>query len=132
MTTICYFCFMKKIAAIHDLSGFGRASLTVAIPILSYMGYQVCPLPTAVLSAHSEYEGFRSFDLTEQMQPIIEHWKELHLHFDALYSIIRDTNIASQRVAVRNGMRPIDTLIKHYRGIDMPHLVYCIRKVISR
>ena len=86
VTTICYFCFMKKIAAIHDLSGFGRASLTVAIPILSYMGYQVCPLPTAVLSAHSEYEGFRSFDLTEQMQPIIEHWKELHLHFDALYS----------------------------------------------
>lgn len=77
---------MKKIAAIHDLSGYGRASLTVAIPILSYMGYQVCPLPTAILSAHSEYENFRSFDLTDQMQPIIDHWKELHLHFDALYS----------------------------------------------
>ena len=77
---------MKKIAAIHDLSGYGRASLTVAIPILSYMGYQVCPLPTAVLSAHSEYEGFRSFDLTEQMQPIIDHWKQLGLRFDALYS----------------------------------------------
>ena len=77
---------MKKIAAIHDLSGYGRASLTVAIPILSYMGYQVCPLPTAILSAHSEYEHFRSFDLTDQMQPIIEHWKELQLHFDALYS----------------------------------------------
>lgn len=77
---------MKKIAAIHDLSGYGRASLTVAIPILSYMGYQVCPLPTAVLSAHSEYKNFRSFDLTDQMQPIIDHWKELHLHFDALYS----------------------------------------------
>lgn len=78
--------FMKKIAAIHDLSGYGRASLTVAIPILSYMGYQVCPLPTAILSAHSEYQNFRGFDLTEQMQPIINHWKELHLHFDALYS----------------------------------------------
>ena len=77
---------MKKIAAIHDLSGYGRASLTVAIPILSYMGYQVCPLPTAVLSAHSEYEGFRSFDLTEQMQPIIDHWNQLGLRFDALYS----------------------------------------------
>jgi len=77
---------MKKIAAIHDLSGYGRASLTVAIPILSYMGYQVCPLPTAILSAHSEYTNFRSFDLTDQMQPIIDHWKELHLHFDALYS----------------------------------------------
>ena len=59
---------MKKIAAIHDLSGYGRASLTVAIPILSYMGYQVCPLPTAILSAHSEYKDFRSFDLTDQMQ----------------------------------------------------------------
>lgn len=77
---------MKKIAAIHDLSGYGRASLTVAIPILSYMGYQVCPLPTAILSAHSEYKDFRSFDLTAQMQPIIDHWKELGLHFDALYS----------------------------------------------
>ena len=77
---------MKKIAAIHDLSRYGRASLTVAIPILSYMGYQVCPLPTAILSAHSEYKDFRSFDLTDQMQGIIDHWKELDLHFDALYS----------------------------------------------
>lgn len=77
---------MKKIAAIHDLSGYGRASLTVAIPILSHMGYQVCPLPTAILSAHSEYKGFRCFDLTEQMEGIIAHWKELGLRFDALYS----------------------------------------------
>lgn len=77
---------MKKIAAIHDLSGYGRASLTVAIPILSYMGYQVCPLPTAILSAHSEYKDFRCFDLTGQMQDIISHWKELHLRFDAIYS----------------------------------------------
>lgn len=77
---------MKKVAAIHDLSGFGRASLTVVIPILSNMGYQVCPLPTAVLSAHSEYPGFKSFDMTCHMQAIIDHWKELHLHFDALYS----------------------------------------------
>lgn len=49
---------MKKIAAIHDLSGYGRASLTVAIPILTHMGFQVCPLPTAILSAHSEYKEF--------------------------------------------------------------------------
>ena len=77
---------MKKIAAIHDLSGYGRASLTVAIPVLSAMGCQVCPLPTAVLSAHSEYPGFRSLDLTDHMQPIIDHWRELGLRFDALYS----------------------------------------------
>lgn len=91
---------MKKIAAIQDLSGYGRASLTVAIPILSYMGFQVCPLPTAILSAHSEYKNFRCFDLTDQMQPIIDHWKELHLHFNALYSgylaSIRQLDIVEQ------------------------------------
>ncbi|MDR2131594.1 MAG: pyridoxamine kinase [Odoribacteraceae bacterium] len=77
---------MKKIAAIHDLSGYGRASLTVVIPILSHMGYQVCPLPTAVLSAHSEYPGFRSQDLTDFMGEAIDHWKALGLQFDAIYS----------------------------------------------
>ena len=43
---------VKKIAAVHDLSGMGRVSVTVVIPILSSMGFQVCPLPTAVLSNH--------------------------------------------------------------------------------
>lgn len=51
------------------------------------------------------------------------------LHFDALYSIIRDTNIASQNVAIRNGMTLTDTIVKHYRGVDMPHLVFCVRKL---
>lgn len=50
------------------------------------------------------------------------------LHFDVLYSIIRDTNIPSQKVAVRNGMVPVDTIVKHYRGVDMPHLVYRVDK----
>lgn len=77
---------MKKVAAIEDLSGYGRASLTVAIPILSSMGYQVCPLPTAILSAHSEYKNFRSIDLTPHMSGIIDHWKELGLYFDAICS----------------------------------------------
>lgn len=43
-------------------------------------------------------------------------------------SIIRDTNVASQRVAIRNGMLPIDTWIKHYRGVDMPHLLFSVSK----
>ena len=49
---------VKKIAAVHDLSGAGRVSLTVVIPILSSMGFQVCPLPTAVLSSHTQYPHF--------------------------------------------------------------------------
>lgn len=50
------------------------------------------------------------------------------LRFDTLYSIIRGTNTASRQVAIRNGMKPIDTIIKHYRGVEMPHLVYRVRK----
>lgn len=77
---------VPRIAAIHDLSGFGRASLTVVIPILSSMGVQVCPLPTAVLSSHSAYDDFHSIDLTGELQPMIDHWKQLELEFDAIYS----------------------------------------------
>lgn len=51
------------------------------------------------------------------------------LHFHALYSIIRDTNIASRNVALRNGMDLIDTIVKHYRGVDMPHWVFCVKNV---
>ena len=77
---------VQKVAAIHDLSGFGRASLTVIIPILSRMGIQVCPLPTAVLSTHSKFENFHFVDLTDELQPIINHWKKLQLEFNAIYS----------------------------------------------
>jgi len=78
--------FVPRVAAIHDLSGFGRSSLTIVIPILSTMGIQVCPLPTAVLSTHSAFPDFHFRDLTEDLNPIISHWKKLSLHFDAIYS----------------------------------------------
>ncbi|HUT44516.1 MAG TPA: pyridoxamine kinase [Desulfobacterales bacterium] len=77
---------VKQIAAIHDLSGCGRTSLSVVIPILSAMGIKVCPLPTAVLSSHSRYEGYHFADLTDHMQPVIDHWKKLKVVFDAIYS----------------------------------------------
>ncbi len=78
---------VSRVAAIHDISGFGRASLTVVIPILSTMGFQVCPLPTAVLSTHTGgFEGFKFIDLTSHMREYIDHWKNLDLKFDALYS----------------------------------------------
>ena len=77
---------VKKVAAVHDLSGCGRVSLTVAIPILSAMGIQVCPLPTAVLSSHTQYPGFSFLDLTDQMPLFVNHWKQLGLQFDAIYS----------------------------------------------
>lgn len=78
---------VKKVAAIHDLSGFGRASLTAIIPILSSMGVQVCPLPTAILSNHTgEFENFSFVDFTDHMQEYIDQWKALNLDFDCIYS----------------------------------------------
>lgn len=76
----------KKIAAIHDLSGTGKVSLTVAIPILSTMGFQVCPLPTAILSSNTEMPGFKLVDLTEHMKEFIDHWKAMKMEFSAIYS----------------------------------------------
>ena len=77
---------VKKVAAIHDLSGMGRVSLTVVIPILSSMGCQVCPLPTAILSNHTQYPDFTFLDLTDEMPRIIAEWKRLEVEFDAIYT----------------------------------------------
>ncbi len=76
-----------RIAAIHDLSGFGRCSLTVALPILSAMGAQCCPLPTAFLSTHTGgFQDFTFLDMTDEMTRAAAHWKSLDLRFDAIYS----------------------------------------------
>lgn len=78
---------VKRVVAIHDLSGFGRASLTAVIPILSSMGVQVCPLPTAILSNHTGgFEDFSFVDFTDHMQEYIDQWKKLQLDFDCIYS----------------------------------------------
>lgn len=78
---------IQRVAAIHDLSGFGGGSLSAVIPILSAMGIQVCSLPTAILSTHTG--GFTDFhfrDLTDDMRLIISHWRRLSLSFAAIYS----------------------------------------------
>lgn len=79
--------FIPRVAAINDLSGYGRVSLTEAIPIMSAMGVEVCPLPTAVLSTHTyKFENYTFCDMTEEMPKIIRHWDSLNLKFDAIYS----------------------------------------------
>ena len=75
-----------RIAAIHDLSCFGRCSLTIALPVLSAMGCQCCPLPTALLSAHTGFSGNTFLDLTVEMDRIADHWTAMDLQFDAIYS----------------------------------------------
>lgn len=103
---------VKKIAAVHDLSGMGRVSLTVVIPILSSMGFQVCPLPTAVLSNHTQYPNFSFLDLTDEMPKIISEWKCLGVEFDAIYTgylgSSRQIQIVSDFI---NDFRQADSLV---------------------
>ncbi|MBQ5357004.1 MAG: pyridoxamine kinase, partial [Oscillospiraceae bacterium] len=76
-----------RVAAIHDLSGFGRCSVSVILPVLSAMGNQVCPVLTAVLSTHTGGFGEVVFrDLTDYIKPALEHYKSLDIDFEAVYS----------------------------------------------
>lgn len=78
---------IQKIAAVHDLSGYGRCSLSVVMPVLSAMGMQVCPMPTAVLSTHTGgFDGYTFVDLTDTMTAYYKHWRSLNIQFDCIYS----------------------------------------------
>lgn len=77
----------KRVAAIHDLSGVGRCSLTVILPILSAMGVQACPVPTAILSTHTGGFGEVAFqDLTDYLPQALAHYQRLGLDFSCVYS----------------------------------------------
>jgi pyridoxine kinase len=76
----------NKIAVINDLSGYGRCSLTVAIPIISALKVQCCPVPTSILSNHTGFSTYFFDDYTEKMPAYIEQWKKLKLSFDGIYS----------------------------------------------
>ena len=77
---------MKKIAVMNDLSSFGKCSLTAAIPVLSAMGLQCCPLPSAVLSGQTGFEHYYCKDLTDVIHEYIRSWKKNNIHFDSIYS----------------------------------------------
>lgn len=77
---------MKKIAVLNDLSGMGKCSLTAAIPVISVMGVQACPLPTAVLSNQTGYASYYCDDYTDRMGRIMEEWKKREFRPDGIYT----------------------------------------------
>ena len=77
----------KRIAAIHDISGAGKCSLTVALPIISAAGVECACIPTALLSTHTgEFVDYIIKDLTDTMLPIAKHWKSCGIELDGIYS----------------------------------------------
>lgn len=78
---------IRRVAALHDLSAFGRCALTVVIPALSAMGVQVLPVPTALLSTHTGgFDGYYFRDMSDSIDPIAAHWEELGIRPDAVYT----------------------------------------------
>ncbi len=78
---------LPRVAALHDLSCFGRCALTVIIPALSASGIQTIPVPTALLSTHTGgFSGMHFRDLDDSIGDIARHFGELGLDFDAIYT----------------------------------------------
>ena len=77
----------KRVAAIHDISGIGKCSLTAALPVISSAGVEAAAMPTAVLSTHTgNIDGYTYRDLTSDLSPMANHWKSLGITFDGIYS----------------------------------------------
>lgn len=78
--------YIPRIAAVHDLCGYGKCSLGVAIPVLSAAGCDVCPVPTSLFSAHTRFPVFHMHDTTSMLEPYLDAWVAEGIELDAIYS----------------------------------------------
>ena len=78
--------YIPRIAAVHDLCGYGKCSLGVAIPVLSAAGCDVCPVPTGLFSSHTAFPGWYMHDTTDILPDYLDAWKGIGVEIDAVYS----------------------------------------------
>ena len=78
--------YIPRIAAVHDLCGYGKCSLGIAIPVLSAAGCDVCPVPTSLFSAHTRFPKWYMHDTTSMLEPYLDAWQEEGIELDAIYS----------------------------------------------
>lgn len=78
--------YVPRIAAVHDLCGYGKCSLGVAIPVLSAAGCDVCSVPTSLFSAHTGFSQFYRYDTTPMLKGYLDAWKIHGVDLDAVYS----------------------------------------------
>lgn len=110
---------IKKVAVINDLSGFGKCSLTASIAILSAMGVQPCPVPTAVLTNQTGFKNHRCVDLTDSLNTYIDMWQKNGEVFDGIYS----GYVASER--------QIDIISDFIDAFGRPHNVVLVDPVMG-
>lgn len=89
---------VKRIAVINDLSGLGKCSLTAAIPVLSVMGVQACPLPTAILSNQTGYESYYYDDYTEHIDAYTDEWTKRGLTLDGIYTGFLGSELQAEKI----------------------------------
>ena len=103
---------MKKIAVLNDLSGMGKCSLTAAIPVISVMGIQACPLPTAVLSAQTGFPSYYCDDYTDRMDILMDEWQKMDFYPDGIYTgFLADARQADKAVEFIEQFAKEDTKI---------------------
>ena len=124
---------MKRVLTVQDISCLGKCSLTIALPVISALGSETVILPTALLSNHTAFKGFTCKDLSDQIGPIADQWKEEGVTFDAIYTGYLGTisQIDQIRELIRT-FRGADTLVfvdpvmadngKLYTGFDMDYV----------
>ncbi len=127
---------MKRILTIQDIACFGKCSITIVMPVLSAMGVECVPLPTAVFSTHTMFPDYRKIDLSDHMLSFARQWKEENIHFDAIYTgylgSAREIDLALEVIDL---LKKEDTLIfsdpamgdhgKLYRGIEEECVTRC-------
>ena len=78
--------YIPRVAAVHDMCGYGKCSLGVAIPVLSAAGCDVCPVPTSLFSSHTAFPGWYMHDTTEMLSDYLAAWRNIGVDIDAVYS----------------------------------------------
>ncbi len=78
--------YIPRVAAVHDLCGYGKCSLGVAIPVVSAGGCDVCPVPTGLFSSHTAFPGWYMHDTTDILSDYLAAWQGIGVEIDAVYS----------------------------------------------
>lgn len=125
----------KRILTIQDISCVGQCSLTVALPVLSACGHEVCVLPTALLSTHTGGFGKPAIvPLSNALPEIVEHWKQNEITFDLILtgylgsvSAIQTAVQVMETMLSPGGMCIVDPAIadhgKLYSGFDEEYVL---------
>lgn len=121
---------IPRILVVQDLSCLGQCSLTVALPVISALGVEACPLPTTLLSTHSVgFEGFFKTGLTKQCGSVIRHFKRLDIHFDGIYAGylggMRQLELLFDALALSDGKFILDPAMADgelYPGLDAEYV----------